>query len=171
MSFTSEELLALYEVHAPTVFRRARQLIGHEPDAWDVVHDTFLALLEQGRRFRTETRPTSYLIGITTHLCLRRLRDGRMQSKAQAWLLRGAEGSVAPSEHAAVARDFLLHLAHALGSNERAMEIAVYKYLDGMTQEQIAETMGISRKTVQRDLDMVWTLAGNLAIEHAGSLT
>jgi RNA polymerase sigma-70 factor (ECF subfamily) len=170
MPSRTHELLALYEVHAPMVFRRAHQLLGREPDAWDVVHDTFVVLLEQAREFRKTQRPVSYLFGVTTHLCLRRLRDGRTEARAHSALLLGDVASTRSGDGSHIAREFLVRLARELDGNERAMEVAVYKYLDGMTQDQIAATMGVSRKTVQRDLDGVARLAESLVLA-AGSVT
>jgi len=49
--------------------------------------------------------------------------------------------------------DLLLKLTQAL--DESTLEILVCRFFDDMTQEEVADTLGISRKTVGRKLEDV----------------
>lgn len=37
----------------------------------------------------------------------------------------------------------------------RAAEVLVYRYFDDLSQEEIAELLGVSRKTIGKDLEVV----------------
>ncbi|MFY1826983.1 sigma factor-like helix-turn-helix DNA-binding protein, partial [Myxococcus fulvus] len=71
----------------------------------------------------------------------------------------GREGTVDPLA-ATECRDFLMKLAREL--DERALTVATLHYLDGMSQEEIAQVLGLSRKTIVRDVQRISALARSL---------
>lgn len=136
----SEEL---YQKHAPGAFRRARRMLGNTADADDVVHDVFLALFEDYERFRGQSSVSTYVYGAITHACLNRLRNQRKRRAlaAQQW----SEARVDPgqaAESAAMLRDLFARLPEPLA------EVAVYHYLDELSQREIASLIGCSHTHV-----------------------
>jgi RNA polymerase sigma-70 factor (ECF subfamily) len=46
--------------------------------------------------------------------------------------------------------------------SERSREVAVLHFLDELTQEEIGEVLGLSRKTIQRELEHIRARASAL---------
>ncbi len=166
MGWSPDELRDLYLTFAPAVFRRARQLLGRDADAWDAVHDVFVRLLEDPPQL-TGTSAMGYVYVTTTNHCLRmlrtRLREGRRNADFSHALPGPPSTSAAPQEGRVDAREFVERLLAEGPGQQRSLEVAVYKHIDGMTQDQIAALLGVSRKTVQRDLDALRLLAQRVA--------
>jgi RNA polymerase sigma-70 factor (ECF subfamily) len=153
------ELRDIYERFAPVVYRRAYQLLGREADAWDIVQDVFRKLLESGGAFRRQAQPMTYVYRITTNLALNHLRGRGLRERSTPET--GSDDN--PSNPESVeARELLLKLFQRL--DERAQNIAVLYYLDELTQEEIASTVGLSRKTVGKELEMIRTQATALGL-------
>lgn len=136
-----------YPRYGPALVRKAERLLGRRADAEDVVHGLFVELLTRG-----ETGPTlPYLYRAVTHRCFNMLRDARSRLR-----LLDAHGEVlvpvrSTLEGRTVDRDMLVKLLDRL--DDKTVEVLVYRYVDDMTQEEVAEVAGISRKTVQKRLD------------------
>jgi RNA polymerase sigma-70 factor (ECF subfamily) len=144
---TKQEIEELYARYAPVVHRRAFSVVGRDADAWDVVQEVFEKMLRNAAEFRAEARPMTWVYRITTNVALNLLR---------ARGIREPEGGAAaePSTELATAveaRQMLLKLGETLG--ERELAVVAMTVLDGMTQEEIADTLGLSRKTINRELD------------------
>lgn len=140
----TEDFSELYRRHAPTVFRRARQLLGSESDAQEIVQELFLSLYERPEQYSGRSSMVTFLYGATTHACLNRLRDGRNR-------LRLVKERYVPQENARVepSPEMRLLLRQALGTLPRDLaEALVYYVVDGMSQQEIAEVRGCSRRHV-----------------------
>jgi RNA polymerase sigma-70 factor, ECF subfamily len=143
------EIGELFDRQTPAIYRRALALVGRRADAWDVVQEVFVRLLQSSHQFRREARPTTYVYRITTHLALNALR-ARAAREPQAALPpeEDAEPADASVQARAECRDFLLKLSGRI--DERSLSIAALHYSDGLSQEEIADVMGLSRKTINR---------------------
>ncbi|GMU08496.1 hypothetical protein ASNO1_47490 [Corallococcus caeni] len=152
----AEELRQLYERFAPVVHRRALALLGRDADAWDIVQEVFERMLTAGARFRREARPMTYVYRVTTNLCLNALRSRQLREPA---LLEAPEAAaLTPGQWEAA--DFIRHLVGRMG--ERELEVATLHFFDGLTQEEIAGMLDVSRKTIVRDLDSIRKKAAEL---------
>jgi RNA polymerase sigma factor (sigma-70 family) len=135
------DVAAIYGAHGHVVLRRARQLLGNETEAQDVLQEIFMSLMTSPGQFDGRSAATTFLYSATTHRCLNRLRDRATRAR----LLRGrprAEAGEARSDAIAEVRDLLARLPDELA------QAAVYSYVDEMTHEEIAEQMGCSRRHV-----------------------
>ncbi len=148
MSSPPLDLEQAYVKYGHGVLRRARVLLGNEEDAREMVHEIFVGLLEAPEQHRGRSSLATWLYSATTHRCLNRIRD----RKNQLELLRER---VAPAQTEATSggadgaalRQLLLALPEELAA------VAVYHYLDEMTQQEIADTMGRSRRHVVNSLE------------------
>ncbi len=140
------ELEALYARHAPVVFRRARVLLGRDADAWDVVQEVFERMLTAGSTFRGEARPMTWVYRITTNLCLNHLRSRKLREPALAVV----SGEPSVDAAAAEARELLGRWLEHL--DERELAVATLLYVDGLTQDEVADVLGVSRKTIVREV-------------------
>jgi RNA polymerase sigma factor (sigma-70 family) len=143
---------ALYRLHAPTVQRRARALLGNEADAWEVVQDVFMSLYERPAQFSGKSQLSTYLYSVTTHNCLNRIRAQKNRSR-----LLTARASEAPSpgpdmldpESLSLLHDVLRRLPEPLAT------VAAYYYVDDLSHEEIAQFVGCSRRQVGNLLERV----------------
>jgi RNA polymerase sigma-70 factor (ECF subfamily) len=152
-----EELEVLYARFAPVVHRRARMLLGRDADAWDVVQEVFERMLSAGA-IREEASPMAYVYRVATNLSLNHLRARRIRERASP---PEEEPSLPPAdcESAQLLRTILE------GLSPRQQEVAVLHFMDGMTQEEIATTLAVSRKTIVRDVAFIRERAAALSGE------
>ena len=93
-----------------------------------------------------------YLYRAVTNRCLTFLRDERNRAR----LLDANDVSPPPrtlSDERAIGRDLVLKLWREL--DDAHCEVLAYRFLDDMTQDEIAELLGLSRKTIGKRLDRI----------------
>jgi RNA polymerase sigma factor (sigma-70 family) len=139
------DLDALYRAHAPTVFRRARRILGSEADAHEIVQDVFMSLYQHPEQFAGKSSVGTFLYGVTTHACLNRLRNQRnrqrLLSEQVAPAASDASSTLSPEDLS------LLHDALRRMPEELA-KVAVLYCVDGLTHEDIAHVLDCSRRHV-----------------------
>ncbi len=152
-----DELQRLYGQLAPAIYRRARLLLGREADAWDVVQEVFEKMLAMGEGFRGESQPMTWAWRITTHLCLNQLRARKLR-EPKLHLVRSDEPTGDPGgvEVRQLLRVWLS------GLDEREQQIATLLFIDGLTQEDAADVLGLSRKTIGREVEQLRQKAASL---------
>jgi RNA polymerase sigma-70 factor (ECF subfamily) len=133
----------LYLSHGPAVLRRARQLLGDDTEAQEVLHDVFTSLLRDPAQFAGMSSAMTFLYRMTTNAALGRLRTQRTHERLLAANLRGREEPTQASPETLVElRAWLLSLPDELA------QVAIYYYMDEMTQEELANVLGCSRQWV-----------------------
>ena len=141
---TPETIEVLYRSHGSVVYRRARAILGSEVDAKEALQDIFASLIQRPEQFEGRSSPMTFLYRATTHHCLNRLRNGRNR-------LRLLQERVAPAterdpaagpETSTMVADLLRTLPHDIA------QAVVYHYVDEMSQAEIAELLGCSRRHV-----------------------
>ncbi len=137
----------LYAQYAPVVYRRARFILGRDADAWDVVQEVFTRMLTDGASFRGEARPMTWVYRITTNLSLNLLRARRLREPT---LTVVSDPTTSPSD-AVEAKQYVSKWLEVL--TEREVEVATLLYLDGLTQQEVADVLGLSRKTIVREVE------------------
>jgi RNA polymerase sigma-70 factor (ECF subfamily) len=146
-----DSISIIYRRHAPTVFRRAQQILGNSADAHEVVQDVFLSLFENPAQFAGLSALTTFLYGMTTHTCLNRLRNQRNRARLLAENLQAAE-----EDPAGLTAEQLLILQRALATMpDELAQVAVYSCMDGLSQEEIARILSCSRRHVGNLLERV----------------
>jgi RNA polymerase sigma-70 factor, ECF subfamily len=143
------EAAALYHRYGPALRRKCERMSMPTEDAEDVVQQVFTDLGRRG----IDAVDLPYLFRAVTTRALNLLRDGR---RRQRLLARHGEVLTPPSVHTeaqVASREVLLRLVAELPV--QTAEILVYRYFDGLTQEEIAEVASLSRKTVGKRLDEI----------------
>ena len=159
---TPEQLRVLYDRFAPSVYRRGLRWVDRPADAWDVVQEVFRRVFESADGFRGESAPLTYLYRATLNVSLNLLRARAVRERSFP------EGTSEPHgqlEQRSEARDLLWALAQRL--DERELQIAVLHHVEGLTQEAVAERLGLSRKTVQRELESIRAVVNALRTASA----
>lgn len=134
-------LTALYRDYAHTVLRRAERMLGTRAEAEDVLHDLFVRWHERPEELERMREPAAFVYGATTHACLNRLRNAKTRARLVAREAPALSVDAA-GEVRVLLKEALVRLPPEL------QEVAVYFHLDRMTQEEIADVVGCSRRTV-----------------------
>jgi RNA polymerase sigma-70 factor (ECF subfamily) len=142
------EVERLYREHGEVVLRRARRLLGNEELARETLQEVFAAMVESAgpARLPDPGGAVPWLYAVTTNRCLNRLRNERARSRlvAAAWPAEAVGQAMAnvDVDVASMARDLLRRLPEELA------EVAVYHFIDEMTQDEIAVVLRCSRRHV-----------------------
>ena len=133
----------LYRKYQAMVARRVRQFVPAS-DVEEVTQDVFVRALEHRHQFRDQSAPVTWLYRMTTNHCLNWVRDRRTRRRLveqfgpTAW----AESRSENPEVKTFVHDLWRTLDPELAS------IGIYFYLDGLTQADIAKTLGCSERTI-----------------------
>lgn len=125
-------------------------MLQNASDAEDMVQGLFTDLWADGRR----DPPFSYLYRALTHRCLNHIRDGSNRTRLlerQQDALRGPVGL--RCDDRVIGADLLSTLALRLDA--LSWEILVYRFVDDMNQNEIAELVRKSRRTVVKRLAQI----------------
>jgi RNA polymerase sigma-70 factor (ECF subfamily) len=140
----------IYRRYGPALIRKCTRMLGSVQDAEDIVQGLFVDLFKKGN---TDVE-LPYLYRACTNRCLNYIRDNKRRREIldAQWKVSGQEsGGLGDETH--VMRDLLNKLIIKLDKKSR--QILVYSYFDNMTQSEIAELTGYSRKTVGKKLNNI----------------
>ena len=167
MPLSRRELETLYAQCAPVVYRRARTLLGRDDDAWDAVQEVFEKMIKHSDEFRREANPMTWAYRIATNICLNVIRGRGLREPVAD---ESAVEADAPSEVGAVeARNLLQKWVGHL--TERELAVATLLFIDGLTQDEVAQTVGLSRKTIGREVEALRAKAAALGALPKGATT
>lgn len=135
----------LYRDHGYLVLRRARQILNDDEEAREALQDVFVSLASDPGQFTGASSISTYLYRVTTNYCLNRLRNVRRRARL--------------TEHARTNGTWTIHAEATVDAQgalrrlpEKLARLAVYYYIDEMTQDEIADVLGCSRKAVGKRL-------------------
>ena len=155
-----QEFVLFYQKYSYVIFRRCQRLLGDDALAMDVTHDVFLFYLEHPQACKKQARITTFLYAVATNKCLNALRRQKARLNP-LWLqelterLRHTQISSRPDNdlhHRNSIHDLLSEMDDVTAC------ITIYRYLDGCSQTEIAELLGVSRVTVHKKLRQLKTL-------------
>ena len=153
-----------YERWGMALVRKAERILQSRSDAQDLVHGLFVDLLEKDEM----NLELPYLYRAVTNRCLTLLRDEGNRARILAAHDPDARGAALTTCHDRVVDvDLLAKLVDRLDDEER--EILVCRFIDDMTQDEIAELCGLSRKTVGKRLDRIKDVVASLGGAEAPS--
>lgn len=160
-----EDLESLYRRFGPLVYRRCVKLLGNEAEAQDCLQDTFIGYLRL--KSRGEAQPLTVLFRIATFQALDRVRrrarwfgrvarvavregeeDATLEAQANAW---GRQcGVVSDLERSELLQDLAMLTR---GEDEETLAAATMHWVEGYTLEEVASSLGMTRKTVAARLN------------------
>jgi RNA polymerase sigma-70 factor (ECF subfamily) len=139
-----DEVEGLYRRYYPVVLRRAWAMLREEQAARDAAQEVFVRVLRTGGDFRGDSSPVTWLYRITTNHCLNLISSEARRRELLREALPPDDGPAPPP-----AIDDSLSVAAVLRRvPEELREVAVYHYLDQMDHQEIADLMGVSRRTI-----------------------
>lgn len=146
-----QRVTALYQQYGYVLKRRCRRILRDEALVDDAMQEIFITLCRCHDQYRGDPQKIlSWLYRITTTHCLQMLDKNRRWSRnLEEMVLQYQEREMLDrhepdTEAHVVVDDFL----RTLPESERAA--VLYRYISGMTQEEIAEVMEVGRDQVRR---------------------
>jgi RNA polymerase sigma-70 factor (ECF subfamily) len=141
---------AAYRTFGPALVRKAERMLRNREDAIDVVHALFADLIPTW----TSAVDLPYLYRAVTNRCLNLVRDRGTRAR----LLEREAPAAAPVgrvrlDDEVVGLALLTALADRLDDGH--MQVLVCRFVDDMTQDEIADQLGVSRKTIGKRLDRI----------------
>ena len=143
----------LFETYRAALLRHVRGLLGGRPDAEDIVQETWSRLLAATDLDRTAHRARSYMFRIATNLAIDRHRRPREASLEE--IGDGVEPiAAAPGPDAIVdaAKALEMVTQTLLQLRPRSRQVFLLRAAEGLSYEAISERLGISKRTVEREM-------------------
>ncbi len=149
LSPDSQQLSVLFRQHGPRVYRRALRLLGNPADAEEATQEVFIRALRSVEGFQQRSQLTTWLYQITTHYCLNLIRDrSRRTELFEEHVAPLTETDGLERSRPAQTEDVVLLRRLLAAADERQAAAAVYVLIDGMSHEEAAEVLGVSKRTV-----------------------
>ena len=153
------ELASLYAKYSPAIYAHCRRFLQSPAAARDATQEAFVRVLARGVVLPREEEALRYLYRVSTNVCLNLLRERNVHTRA-APALAANSSHVGSAESGLADREFVNAVLDRCG--EGGAQVAIMHYLDGMSQVEIAEVLGITRRTVFNRLRKLARIAGDL---------
>lgn len=169
-------LRTLLEAYQKPLFHFIYRMVGSPDDAAELTQETFLRVWQKGDSFKLNARVKPWMYAIAANLCRDALRKRRRHPAPLSLDALDAQGERLHSDGDRVQASpadrlqhheqtqTLLRAVHALPSSLKLP--FVFCVLEGHTQEEAAETLGLSRKSVEtrirrarKRLQNIWELS------------
>jgi RNA polymerase sigma-70 factor (ECF subfamily) len=153
----NEKVTRLYRQYGPVIYSCCRRLLCDKSAAADATQETFMRVMRHLDKAPPEA--IAWIYRIATNYCLNEIRDRRGMIELPPDLPDDLdEGGL---ERALADRDQAERLMRAVPEKLRA--VAWLTYVDDLDQAEVAETLGISRRTVVNRLGEFKERAAKLA--------
>jgi RNA polymerase sigma-70 factor, ECF subfamily len=146
----------LVELSSPLAYSVAFRMLGDEDQAKDVVQETMVTIWQKLNKIKTAEVYKTWMYRIVVNKCYdemrKRKRNPEFVTDEQSWKLISNSISEEPSaelennETSAIIRI----LTEKLSARQKA--VFVLSGLEGMSNDEVAEIMGISKSTVKANL-------------------
>lgn len=133
----------LYRKFGPAIYSRCRRLLKDDALAEDATQEVFVRVMRHIESAPDDASALAWIYRISTNYCLNLIRDRGRQAEPVDEIPETASEHPEPEM---LDRDLAMQLVNRAPENLRAP--AVLYYIDGLEQEQVAKTLGISRRTV-----------------------
>lgn len=159
----------LYADYGFYIFKRCRDLLGHDEDARDGVHEVFVRLMRHAGGLRDERELLPWLNRVTTNYCLNQIRNRRSRRTDPSDLLDAVPADDGRWLQTLLERRSLVALLLARSSAQMEAVVTGY-FFDELSVERIAEEQRISVPTVRRRLKEFLTDSREMLSRELGAL-
>lgn len=148
---TDGRLADLFRLHHTELVRLAVLLVHDQPTAEDAVQDVYLTLQTRRRALGREGEDLAYIRACVLNRCRSVLRHRKVVRRVGP--LVDSFGALAVGDsaesHAIKAEERRQVLAALAGLPTRRREVLVLRYYSGLSEAEIARTLGISQGSVK----------------------
>lgn len=142
----------LFERYRAALLRHVAGLIRHFGDAEDIVQETWSRLLAATDLERDEQRARSYMFRVATNLAYDRRRRPREPSLDEAGGIEAIARLPGPDAIVDIDRALEAITRTLLQLTPRRRQVFLLRTAEGLSYEAIAERLGISKRTVEREM-------------------
>jgi len=143
----------LYRAHHQQVRAFAQRLLGDPTAAEDLVQEVFIAVPSAARRFRFETTPSSYLLGIAAHRAKNHIRAAKRRRAASERLSLVPLAPVSRPDDDAHASRLVAHLMHAVDRlPDKLRLVFVLCQIEERDATEVGAILGVPPPTVRSRL-------------------
>jgi RNA polymerase sigma-70 factor, ECF subfamily len=139
----TKDLEGMFRAYKGSVLRRATAILGDRDAANDVTSEVFLKVMSRRDEMLKLESPMAWLYRVTTNLCLKRQRDSARRRRILGVRVTSDPVPVDLPADVALTVHRLLEVVP-----EELHELAIYYFVDRMSQEEISQLLGIPRRTV-----------------------
>ncbi len=147
------QVTGLYRDFGPVVYRRCLRLLGDRAAAQDATQEVFVKLLGNMEQLQERDTVLPWIYRVATNHCLNLLRDARRRGEEAETenpkALAAADGPARPD--AFVDWELARSVLSRFDGDTQAVAVGVF--VDGMNHDEVADVLGISRRTVSRKLE------------------
>jgi RNA polymerase sigma-70 factor (sigma-E family) len=143
-----QQVAALFEAHALGLVKLAKVFLGEQSIAEDVVQDSFIGMYRNWANLRDKDRALGYLRNSVLNGCRTAHRSRTRRDRALR-LVPGTGDIVSAEESALVGEANREALAALRTLPARQREAVVLRHYLGLSEEQTAQAMGVTRGTVK----------------------
>lgn len=137
-------------------------LLSNDEDAQRVVSDVFGMLYDKPNRYLRQPALSVQLYALTTRACFNRLRSRALHGRAKRQA--GSDNASGPPQDDLTAR--ASQLREVLdGLTEPLAQLAVYYYLDELSQEEVGAVLGCPKTRVVNLLMQLTAAAGSRELQ------
>lgn len=133
----------LYRRYGPAIYSRCRRLLKDDALAEDATQEVFVRVMRHLDSAPDDKTVLAWVYRISTNYCLNALRDRARQAEPVEELPEVPQDG---HEDLVLDRQLALQLLERAPMPLRAP--ALLYYVDGLEQDQVAKTLGVSRRTV-----------------------
>jgi RNA polymerase sigma-70 factor (ECF subfamily) len=144
----AETVQTLYRATGRAAISKVEHLVGRRDVAEEVTQEVYLRLWKQKPCFPSEKQAYTWIYKSCHNAGLDYLRSASARRERAHDAPFFDTLSEAATADRSIQRDFVLRMLEGL--DEREAAILGYTVIDGMTQDEVASLIGVSRKTVVR---------------------
>ena len=135
--------------HGQRLYALAYALLGNQADSEDVVQETLIGVFEQAGRFEGRASVKTWITRILVRQVARRHRRERSRRTASL----PSDASLSNEKAGTAASDARMDVPRMLAMlSPQQRQVIVLREMEGMSYQQIAETLDIPRGTVESRL-------------------
>jgi RNA polymerase sigma-70 factor (ECF subfamily) len=143
-----KKLKEIYNQYASIVHARCVYILKSEDEAWDVTQEVFIKLIKSYDTIQNKKALLAWLLRSGTNRCISQLRKNRGIAFNEE--IHVNEKKSLSHDNRTINKTIIEMLLKPLDKKTR--EILFYTYVDGYTQEEIAELTGMGQSTIRKYL-------------------
>jgi len=135
----------------PAIYRRCLKILRNPDEAADACQKVYMQLVRHRSRLPPEPEQLRWVYVVATRVCFAQLRDDAWETASGAELNHDAP---APTDSFAEVADRQMALKALSCATEHERMVAWLVLVDGHSQEEAAELLSLSRKTVGKRIQL-----------------